>query len=87
MTPKSTDPNETAVGEIVAHGRNFSHVLVRLDRGDEINAVIPKTSKLGCLFGSLVGWKVRVLFRKPPKMARIVELGRPFNSDSDPALR
>lgn len=75
------DADRSVIGEILAHGRNFRQLHVRLDDGREVVAVLPKTRKFGCLFGSLVGWKVRVAFLKPPKAPRIVELlGRPNES-------
>jgi hypothetical protein len=74
-----TDP---VAGEVLAHGSNLRHLCVRLTGGDEIEAVLPKNQKFGCLFGSLVGWRVKVVFRPPPKMARVVDLARPAHEST-----
>ena len=65
---------KTVLGEVIAHGSEFRQVRVRLEGGREVEAVIPTTRKFGCLFGSLVGWSVRVALREAPKKARVVQL-------------
>jgi hypothetical protein len=76
---KDADHEKPVGGEILAHGRDYTHVRVRLEDGQEIQAVIgkPALRKVGCVFGDLVGWNVRVVFRQPPRMARIIELRNP----------
>jgi hypothetical protein len=81
MTQEDAKQSTDAVGEIVAHGRDFLHVRVRLEDDREVVAVIPKSRirKLGCWFGDFVGWRVRVGFPQPPRAPRIVEfLSRPL---------
>lgn len=73
---KNLTETDAVVGEVVAHGFNYRHLQLRLITGEEISAVLPTNRKFGCLFGSLVGWQVKVVFRQPPKMARIVDLAR-----------
>jgi hypothetical protein len=74
---------DAVTGEILAHGNDFRQVRVRLATGEEILAVLPNLRKFGCLFGTLVGWKVRVAFRQPPKMPRVIELARPGVANPD----
>ncbi len=76
----NVDTNEFLTGEILAHSPNFLHVEVRLANGEEIKAVISKSivRQLGCIFGNMVGWKVRVVLARPPKMHRIIELQKPI---------
>ena len=50
---------------------------VSLEDGREISAPIPRYRKIGCLFGSLVGYDVTVLMKPPPKVPRVVSLSRP----------
>jgi hypothetical protein len=80
--PKFAD-NDAPSGEILAHGNDFRQVRVRLANGEEIVAVLPKLRKFGCLFGPLVGWKVRVAFRQAPKMPRVIDLERPAVANQD----
>jgi hypothetical protein len=58
--------NNAVVGEILGHGSDFRQVCVRLQDGREVVVVLPKLRKYGCLFGTMVGWRARVLFRQPP---------------------
>jgi hypothetical protein len=49
-------------GEIIdLKGRR---VIVRLIDGQETEAVFPRS--FGCVFGSVIGWKVRIAFRPTP---------------------
>jgi hypothetical protein len=75
-----TDPGNgygTVDGKVLAHGRDYRHLTVRLSSGEDISAVLPATRKFGCPFGSLIGWKVKVVLHEQPKMSRIVESERP----------
>lgn len=69
--------DDAIASEILGHRNDFRQVHVRLANGEEIVAVLPKLRKFGCLFGTLVGWKVRVVFRQPPKMPRVIDLEGP----------
>jgi len=69
--------SELVDGEILAHGSDYRRLQVRLTSGEEIAAMLPKHKKFGCLFGTLVGWKVKVILRLPPQMPRVVELTAP----------
>lgn len=70
-------PGHVLAGEILEHGPNWFQVRVRLESGEEIEAVIPRTRRFGCLFGALIGWQVQIVIRKPPRLARVVDLHRP----------
>jgi hypothetical protein len=66
-------------GVIVEHAKSSSHhVEVKLEDGRHVKAVISKSvlRKLGCVFGLLVGWHVRVVLRESPMMAKVVEIRR-----------
>lgn len=76
------DANHSAVdGEILAHGSDARHFRILLASGEEITAVLSRNREFGCLFGSLVGWKVKVVFPKPPKIARVIDLVRPLQTN------
>ena len=76
-------PHDDAVaGEILAHGSDFRQVRVRLANGEEIIAVLPKLRRFGW-FGNLVGWKVRVAFRQPSELPRVIDLERPAFANPD----
>jgi hypothetical protein len=66
---------EYAEGTIAEHCRALEFA-VRLGDGRDVVAAIPKSrlKKPGCLLGSLVGWRVTVVFRWPPKMPTILEI-------------
>ena len=73
---KSAQPGPVS-GVVLGHGSDYRQLRVLLVTGQETIAVLPTTRKFGCLFGSLVGWNVKVVVRKAPKMARVVDLARP----------
>lgn len=66
-----------AQGTITEHRRNLEFA-VRLDGGREIVAILPRRrlKRLGCLFGSLAGWKATVALHVT-KQPAIVELKQP----------
>lgn len=66
---------EIAEGEIV--GATPAGRLVKLANGDVIPAVFQRSRRFGCLFGTLVGWKVKVEILPPPKPAKIIDLTMP----------
>ena len=58
-------------------------VVVRLEEGTDVQAIIPK-DRFGCLFGSLVGWKVRITIPSPPQLPRVMELTPPPDKTNNP---
>ena len=74
----ANSPQRGAVsGVVLGHGSEYRQLRVLLVTGQETIAVLPTTRKFGCLFGSLVGWNVKIALRKSPKLARVVDLARP----------
>jgi hypothetical protein len=51
--------------------------MVRLATGEEVVAGKKLPRRIGCIFGPLIGCKVKVVLRPPPRAARIVELVAP----------
>ncbi len=49
---------------VIADVKGRSAIIVRLDDDREISATFPR--RLGCIFGNLVGWRVRIAFRPTP---------------------
>lgn len=54
---------------------------VHLDDGRNVSAILPRSllRKMGCLFGTLEGWRVSIAFRSHPKLPVILELRRPHD--------
>jgi hypothetical protein len=73
--PPSADPEpwsfEPVEGVIVALRSQY---VIRLVTGEEVKASLKLPRRIGCIFGSLIGWRVKLVRRRPPKSARIVEL-------------
>ena len=59
---------------------NSQGLLVRLCDGRDIRTSLPRDRKFGCLFGSLVGWKVTISIRPAVKMARVIDISPPDSS-------
>jgi hypothetical protein len=78
--PKRSQANSDLSREEPVEGVIIStspRYVVRLVTGEEVRAGHKLPRRFGCLFGTLVGWNVKVVVRCPPKSARIVELFRP----------
>ena len=66
---------EYADGTIREHLRALEFV-VHLDDGRDVTAGLPKSRlrQIGCLIGSVVGWRATIAFRPAPKVPAILEL-------------
>ena len=71
----STKP-DAETGVVIGQASNARHLRIQLANGEELTAVLPNSRKFGCLFGSLVGWHVKVVRKQPPRMSRVVDLVR-----------
>jgi hypothetical protein len=74
---------EYAEGAIKEH-RLTGQFVVHLDDGRTVTAIIPRSKlrKLGCLLGSLEGWRVTVVFRAAPKPPAIIDLSAASGSEN-----
>jgi len=63
---------------VITGRRQGNHFNVKLDDGREVVAVIPKSAwRIVGSFQAVLGHRVTVVHRTPPKPPKIVEMSRP----------